>query len=174
MRHHSMRITLTIALGLFACDGGDDVSLGDDNQQQGLCGGAMDAEGYSNPNDPNCVPDQGLGVKWNGNNCEGIAGCECVGDDCDRLYDTFDQCQAACQYECNSLDTPTPCPDGMYCQAPNNGCGGGYCTAAPTDCQPGTTGGDTPVCGCDGATYDTYCDAWQAGIAIAEFNACSQ
>jgi hypothetical protein len=171
MRHHSMRITLTvIALGLAACQDGDDVSLGDDDDDQGLCGGAMDAEGYSDPDDPNCQPDQGLGIKWNGNSCEGIAGCECVGDDCDDLYDTFDDCQAACQFECTSSDTPTPCPDGQYCQAPNNGCGGGYCTAAPADCQRG----GNPVCGCDGITYDDLCDAWDAGVAVAEFNPCSQ
>lgn len=170
MRHHSMRITLTvIAIGLAACQDGDDVSLGDDGEEQGLCGDAMDAEGHSDPDDPNCLPDQGLGIKWNGSTCEGIAGCECVGDDCDDLYDTFEDCQAACQFECTSSDTPTPCPDGMFCQAPNNGCGGGYCTAAPADCQPGN-----PVCGCDGVTYDDHCEAWHAGVAIAEFNACSQ
>lgn len=169
MRHLSMRITVTaIALGLAACQG-DDVSLGNDDDPDDLCGGAMDAEGVSDPDDPNCLPDQGLGIKWNGSTCEGIAGCECVGEDCDQLYDTFEDCQAACQYECNSSDTPTPCPDGMYCQAPNNGCGGGFCTAAPTDCQPGN-----PVCGCDGVTYDDHCDAWQAGVAVAEFTACGQ
>jgi hypothetical protein len=168
-RHTSMRITVTaIALGLVACQG-DDVSLGDDDDPQDLCGGAMDAEGYSDQTDPNCMPDQGLGIKWNGSTCEGIAGCECVGSDCDRLYDTFEDCQAACQFECTSSDTPTPCPDGMYCQAPNNGCGGGYCAPAPTDCQPGN-----PVCGCDGVTYDDHCEAWRAGVAVAEFNACSQ
>lgn len=163
MRHHSMRITLTtLALALAACQEGDDVSLGDDGQQQGLCGGAMDAEGSGQ-----C--DVGLGVKWDGGECVSIAGCECVGDDCDQLYDTFDDCQAACQAACSSSDTPTPCPDGMYCQAPNNGCGAGYCTAIPTDCQ----ADGLPVCGCDGVTYDTYCDAWEAGVAVSEFAACS-
>jgi hypothetical protein len=171
MRHHSMRITLTMmALALAAaCEDGDDVSLGDDGQDQ-LCGGAMDAEGYSDPDDPNCQPDTGLGVKWDGTQCYAIAGCECVGDDCDRLYDSFEACQADCQQACSSSDTPTPCPDGMYCQAPNNGCGAGYCTATPVDCQRG----GNPVCGCDGVTYDDICDLWEAGVAVAEFNACTQ
>ena len=173
MRHHSMRITLTIiALGMAAagCDDGDDVSLGDDGQQQGLCGAAMDAEGYSDQSDPNCMPDQGLGVKWDGTDCVGIAGCECVGDDCDELFDNYDECAAECKQPCNSTDDPTPCPDGQYCQAPNNGCGAGYCTAAPVDCQRG----GNPVCGCDGVTYDDICDLWEAGVAVAEFNSCSQ
>lgn len=172
MRHHSMRITMTIvALWLAACDGdGDDVSLGDDDQQQGLCGGAMDAEGASDPNDPNCLPDQGLGVKWDGNDCVGIAGCECVGSDCDQLFDTYDECAAECKQPCSSTDTPTPCPDGQYCLAPNFGCGAGYCTAIPADCQPG----GNPVCGCDGQTYDDLCELWAAGVAPAEFNSCAQ
>ena len=170
MRQTRMRITLTLlVLGLAACQG-DDVSLGDDDDPQDLCGGAMDAEGVSDPDDPNCMPDQSLGIKWNGNTCEGIAGCECVGADCDELYDTFEECQADCQYECNSRDTATPCPDGMYCQAPNNGCGGGFCSPAPADCQRG----GNPVCGCDGVTYDDICDLWEAGVAVAEFDACGQ
>lgn len=171
MTHHqSMRITLTIALGLLACDGGDDVSLGDDNQQQGLCGSAMDAEGYSNPDDPNCVPDQGLGVKWDGSDCVGIAGCECVGADCDQLFDTYDDCAAECKQACNSLDDPTPCPDGQYCLAPNYGCGDGYCTAIPDQQCPTDP---APVCGCDNQTYDSMCEALQAGVAPAGFTACA-
>ena len=171
MRHHSMRITLTIlALGLAACQDGDDVSLGDDDDGQGLCGGAMDAEGAIDPDDPNCQVDQGLGIKWDGTDCVSIAGCECVGADCDQLFDTWDDCAAECKQACNSTDDPTPCADGMYCQAPNNGCGAGYCTAAPADCQRG----GNPVCGCDGVTYDDICDLWEAGVGVAEFNACTQ
>jgi hypothetical protein len=165
-----MRITLTLVLGIAACQG-DDVSLGDDDDPQELCGGAMDAEGQSDPDDPNCLPDQGLGIKWNGTTCEGIAGCECVGADCDRLYDTFDECQADCQYECSSSDTPTPCPDGQFCQAPNFGCGGGFCTTVTDQTCSTDTG---PVCGCDGVTYDSMCDALRAGVAPAEFTACGQ
>jgi hypothetical protein len=169
MRFPSMRITLTIlALGLSACQDGDDVSLGNDGDSE--CGGPMDAEGYSDPNDPSCTPDQGLGVKWDGTQCYAIAGCQCVGEDCDQIFDNFADCQAACQQPCNSTDVADPCPDGMYCQAPNNGCGAGYCALAPVDCQ----ADGNPVCGCDGTTYDTYCDAWEAGVAIAEFSACSQ
>src|SRR5687768_13447819 len=108
MRHLSMRITLTtIALGLAACQG-DDVSLGNDDDPQVACGGAMDAEGVSDPDDPNCLPDQGLGIKWDGTDCVGIAGCECVRSDCDELFDTWDECAAECKQTCNSTDTPTP------------------------------------------------------------------
>jgi hypothetical protein len=172
MRHHSMRITLTatLALALAACQDGDDVSLGDDGDQQSLCGGAMDAEGQSDPNDPNCVPDQGLGIKWDGSECVAIAGCQCVGADCDRLYDSFDACQADCKQPCSSTDTPTPCPDGQFCMAPNFGCGAGYCTAV-TDSNCSDTG---PVCGCDGTTYDSMCAAMQSGVAPEAFTACGQ
>ncbi len=174
MRHHSMRITMStiiaLALASAACDDGDDVSLGDDSEQQGLCGGPMDAEGFSDQTDPNCTPDQGLGVKWDGTDCVGIAGCECVGADCDQLFDTVDECAAECKQACNSTDNPTPCPSGEYCLAPNFGCGAGYCTVIPDQQCPTDP---SPVCGCDGETYNSMCEALQAGVAPAEFTACS-
>lgn len=34
------------------------------------------------------------GYKWNGEMCEAVTGCECVGFDCDLLYSTEAECQA--------------------------------------------------------------------------------
>ncbi len=155
----NMRIALTLGLALAACQGDDDVSLGDDGSQ--LCGAAMDAEGTGQ-----C--DEGLGIIWDGTECVGIAGCDCVGADCDRLYSDYEECQSDCQQACDSSNDPTPCPDGLFCMAPNFGCGAGYCQAPLEQCDVG------PVCGCDGITYETMCDAQMAGIAPDEFVACAQ
>lgn len=36
-----------------------------------------------------------LGFAWNGSECEMLAGCECVGQDCDSLSLSLDECEAA-------------------------------------------------------------------------------
>ena len=38
----------------------------------------------------NCM----IGAAWNGSACVGIAGCECLGSDCDKLAPTFAECEA--------------------------------------------------------------------------------
>jgi hypothetical protein len=161
------RITLTaltVTALLFAAACSDkDVSLGDDSSSA-TCG-VMNATGVGQ-----C--DAALGVKWDGQACVYVSGCSCTGADCDNLFQTYDDCQAGCHMPCDSLDTTMPCPDGQFCQAPNYGCGMGYCAPAPTqDCSIDPTG---PVCGCDGVTYDTLCDAEKAGVAPDTFTACGQ
>jgi hypothetical protein len=36
-----------------------------------------------------------LGYAWNGTECVSLADCQCIGDDCDKLTETIEACQAA-------------------------------------------------------------------------------
>ena len=57
-----------------------------------------------------------LGVAWNGTECVGVTGCECIGEDCDELFDSVDECERS------QADCPGPCdpmrvrPEGL-CEA---------------------------------------------------------
>lgn len=75
------------------CDGADCGALYDNldkcqlDHQVCLACKAQLAEGVN--------PDGVLGVKWNGNECVAISGCECAGADCGAIYDNAEQCNAA-------------------------------------------------------------------------------
>lgn len=48
-----------------------------------------------------------LGFYWNGRQCRSLGGCECEGEDCDRLYDSEEQCTTAvvgCPASCTPMD----------------------------------------------------------------------
>lgn len=54
--------------------------------------GAMDAKAAPDEHgDCFCM----LGFAWNGTACEPLANCRCVGEDCDKLSETQDQCEQA-------------------------------------------------------------------------------
>jgi hypothetical protein len=99
------------------------------------------------------------GYTWNGQSCEGLGGCSCEGVDCNRLYDTFQACEAA-QGGCRDSGAPEPCglpgtqccprrlwfaegmpacESGLECSASNNCCAvaGGPRLDQPQDCCPG-------------------------------------
>ena len=61
------------------------------------------------------------------------------------------------------------CEEGQICAAATGQCSGeGVCTDIPEVCPLGLV----PICGCDGKTYDTGCDAWKAGVLVAAMLAC--
>ncbi|MFO0618285.1 MAG: Kazal-type serine protease inhibitor domain-containing protein [Polyangiaceae bacterium] len=72
------------------------------------------------------------------------------------------------------------CNAGEYGEFPAGTCGAadqmGVCTATPAECPQVDCGGadciPTPVCGCDGVTYEDTCHAHLAGAAIAHEGAC--
>jgi hypothetical protein len=91
------------------------------------------------PPEPGCDPAQAkgqgacaevLGFVWDGDDCTGIAGCSCVGANCNQVFPTHDQCMgvhAAC------VSPPSPCsgkPCGELCdQCDDFGCVIGFCDA---------------------------------------------
>ena len=74
----------------------------------------------------------------------------------------------ACKTGVNSI-----CNDGQYCKVNSPGCGDnldGKCTVIPkTECPQGAK---DPVCGCDGKTYNTPCDAETNGVNIKKKGGC--
>ncbi|RMF81991.1 MAG: hypothetical protein D6739_08740, partial [Nitrospirae bacterium] len=72
----------------------------------------------------------------------------------------------ACPRACT---TNADCGAEEYCATPAGACGGeGVCTQRPFLCKDPLS----PVCGCDGATYDNACSAAQAGVSPATHGAC--
>lgn len=61
------------------------------------------------------------------------------------------------------------CMSNSYCQRPTGICGGaGKCSTKPELCAAVYV----PVCGCDGRTYPSSCDAAGAGVSIAHPGTC--
>ncbi|RMD85467.1 MAG: Kazal domain-containing protein [Candidatus Dadabacteria bacterium] len=76
--------------------------------------------------------------------------------------------EGACELPCAS---DADCAQGEACWTPPGQCDApGRCAPIPTDCplmMPAF-----PVCGCDGTTYPSVCDALLAGASIAHEGPC--
>ena len=70
------------------------------------------------------------------------------------------------------LSVPGDCGMGAYCYGDIGVCTGpGECKPAPFTC--GVQGGDNvPVCGCDGITYPSMCEAQKADIPVLKYGEC--
>jgi hypothetical protein len=79
----------------------------------------------------------------------------------------------ACAVSCGGPDKAT-CSSGTYCKYADGSCGAGAaigtCTTIPSTCAGATP---SPVCGCDGKTYDSACAAQAAGISVSATGACA-
>lgn len=114
--------------------------------------------------------------------CFGVSGCSCVGDDCDALFETIEECETYGE----SCGDPPGAGAGELC----GGFAGIACEAG-LDCVPdvgmcrvadasGTCQEVTdscyailrPVCGCDGRSYPNDCYATRAGVGIDHPGSC--
>jgi hypothetical protein len=135
--------------------------------------------------EPDCSPMQAwgqggceavIGVFWNGMQCVSVSGCSCEGPDCANAFETYEQCEAvfsACGAACGGFAGAT-CGSSEWCDFPDGWlCGGtdgqGVCRTRPTVCPPVIA----PVCGCDGQTYQSACDAYGAGTDVATDGPCA-
>src|SRR5215470_5789341 len=67
----------------------------------------------------------------------------------------------------------SPCPGGSFCELPAGRCCcdfPGVCIADPCTLRCGAA--ETPVCGCDGATYGNDCERRCAGVSKAHDGSC--
>jgi hypothetical protein len=79
----------------------------------------------------------------------------------------------ACERRCGTIQGLT-CPAGEYCAMQEGLCliddAAGVCKVLPTMCPDQIK----PVCGCDGKTYTTECDAAGKGVNVLHQGACEQ
>ena len=112
--------------------------------------------------DPSC--DSAF-VFWTAGGCQEQSGC-CEGSDCGNGYASLLECREAhrsCERFCGGWVGDT-CLADEFCDFAGPGCdwadASGRCAPRPTECpEPG----GVPVCGCDGQTYLTECNAHMAG-----------
>jgi hypothetical protein len=111
---------------------------------------------------------------WTGLSCAPHMGC-CTGPDCDKQTSESDCMQ---QYAgCSAITKPCggrtvgTCAADEYC-AYLQECGvvdgSAICVPRPTSCE----ASDQPVCGCDGNSYESLCEAAAAGSGIARRGGC--
>lgn len=118
-----------------------------------------------------------LGYAYDGEACVSLTGCSCEGSDCDALFDSLEDCQAACAPDdgdgepisCGGF-TGAECPSGYWCDYEDElECqGAGLCKKHdPKSCV-----GAGKVCGCDYVTYDSICEARAAGVDVLHDGGC--
>ena len=140
--------------------------------------------------EPDCAPqdaegvglcDAILGYAWTGteNGCQPLSGCECEGSDCDDIFRSQRACEQAyiecgSDLRCGGLGG-IQCPDGMYCDYPEDNCGAldqtGTCEPNPRACPEYVD----EVCGCDGQVYTNECFAHSSGTDVwDDLDACER
>ena len=147
------------------CAGPDEIECADPDAYCDLQNCQPEAVGLCVDPDEPCPP-----------NAPPECGCDDVTYDnkCARVlagvaFNHFGPCgEGACE-----LGIPGDCGGGMYCAGPVGDCTGpGLCYPAPFSCD--AQGGDNiPVCGCDGVSYESLCQAHKADVPVAAYGLCN-
>jgi hypothetical protein len=195
-------LSLMLLAALAACSSSSDAKDGDPcgsvtcsdglvccSESCGLCGppdGSCPAIECEDPDAPLCEAmdaasegdcDTEFGYAFDGEGCVHLSGCSCEGEDCDALFEDVADCENACEPSedgdlCGGI-TEATCSPGYYCEyeAESACTGEGTCRLfSPSDCF----GVPTTVCGCDGQTYASACQARAAGTDVATTGACEE
>jgi hypothetical protein len=108
--------------------------------------------------------DAELGIRWNGDYCESVSGCDCVGGDCGRLYGSVSECEGyhgSCSAQAG-CESDLECPEQMFCE----GCARGSCPVCldcRSDCRPLPCGHEgEPVCD------ESKPECGEGGVAIVK------
>lgn len=102
------------AAALGECAGGPSFCAAQDAQAEGDC-------------------DAFFGYAWNGTECRGLSGCDCIGTECDDAFETIEECMAY----------GTSCGAGGACTEAECGPAPG---APAIMCEDGSTGGNLGIC----------------------------
>jgi hypothetical protein len=126
--------------------------------------------------DGSCGRPMGLWA-WNGSECAELYGCMgCVGSECASTFPSRMACEAVFS-ECGPRAcggfAGAVCSGDEYCDFMEpHSCGGadeqGVCRPRPTACPPEIR----TVCGCDGITYASPCDAYTGGADVMFEGSC--
>ncbi len=161
--------------GRFYCNECLAATMGVDVDPDGTCTAEPDCGPFDARGEGRCALF--FGYAWDGRSCVGVSGCSCVGTDCGRLFDNLDDCNTAfadCRPTacggflgstcgpsewCDYTDSTTPCGFAD---------GSGLCQPRPVACPRIYT----PVCGCDGNTYENECVAHLNGQDIQSRGTC--
>lgn len=117
-----------------------------------------------------------LGYHWEGIRCVPLTGCSCVGDVCAELFASMEECEGA-HGECRLCGTvlEVPCEATEFCRytGPIDRCTflpdlWGICVPMPDSCDAELS----PVCACDGTTYDNPCLARAARQTVDYLGPC--
>lgn len=166
MRAH---LSLTLAFTLVAC-GGRPANLSDGSSPAPTSDGGLAAADTSARSDTRCVRPPG--------SCHSSEECPadqvCTGCGSDPCCPMCDVCLGTCvPLPTGPCATNADCPAGAFCEHDGvcvvTGGAAGTCKRLPTCAD---TGACLGVCGCDGKTYCSTCEAHQAGVSVALGKAC--
>jgi len=140
-----------------------DTDADTDTGSGGVCG-SIDPNGFGD-----C--EMALGFVFDGENCRQASGCGCE-PHCDSIFETIEECQAACFKTCGGFVGATCDPDEYCAYDVGDNCGAADAASLCLKRPEGCGAVYDPVCGCNGKTYGNKCEAAGAGFGIMSEGEC--